>query len=439
MLVFKGGSFLRQRLALSTITGQPILINDIRADDTLNPGLNDSETSLLHLLDLVTDGSKIKINDTGTTLNYTPGIIIGGGSPEKPLVHECGNGRSLSYYMEFLLMFTPFGRDPLYIRLTGTTDNSGTDHSSDLTRMVTVPLVKRIIPQIGDISLSILKRSVSQDSPGQVLLSVPTVKKIEPVHMDGAVGRFKRIRGVAWLTGSASTQIATKMISKARAIMNKFIPDVWIYFDKPRKESLQDDAEATGFGVTLVAESIKGVIKGSDCSCIPSQSDVQKMLNIPVECAEEAATASGPEEDRPQTPDPDSGCSEDESEGSPGLQEDASSSIREMSRSEEFTSLTEWEKVGWLAATRLLLEIDSQSMVDTSHQVYPLLFMSLSQDTAVSRLRLSKLAPMTIQFMRDLKKFTNVEFAIKEDAENGAFVTLSCTGIGFSNFARRAA
>lgn len=432
MIVFRGGSFLRQRLALSTITGQPIVIKDIRVDDTLNPGLNDSETSMLHLLDSVTDGSKIKINDTGTTLNYTPGIIIGGGSSEKPLVHECHPGRSLSYYMEFLLMFIPLGRDPLYIKLTGTTDNSGIDHSSDLTRMVTIPLVKKLIPQIGEPSLSILRRSVSKNSPGHVLLTIPTVRKIEPIVMDGVVGRFKRIRGVAWLTGSASTQVATKMISKARAIMNRFIPDVWIYFDKPRKESLQSDAETTGFGLTLVAESIKGVIKGSDCSCTPSLSDVQKMLNIPIEFAEEEV-ASDPEGDERQVSD------SDEEDDSPGLQDKAPCSIREMSHSEEFTSLTEWEKVGWLAATRLLLEIDSQSVVDTSHQVYPLLFMSLSQDTAISKLRLSKLAPVTIQFMRDLKEFTNVEFTIKEDVEDGKFVTLSCTGIGLSNFARRAA
>ncbi|KAJ1612016.1 RNA 3'-Terminal Phosphate Cyclase-like protein [Cryptosporidium canis] len=438
MLVFKGGNFLRQRLALSTITGQPITIKEIRADDTLNPGLNDSETSLLHLLDCVTDGSKIKINDTGTTLNYTPGIIIGGGSSEKPLIHECHPSRSLSYYMEFLLMFIPFGRDSLCIKLTGTTDNSGTDHSSDLIRMVTIPLLKKIIPQIGEISLNILRRGVSQDFPGQVLLTIPVVKKIEPIIMDGAVGRIKRIRGIAWITGSASAQIATKMISKARAIMNRFIPDVWIYFDKPKKDAPQGNSEATGFGITLVAESIKGAIKGSDGSCIPSLSDVQKMLNIPIESVDDES-ASNPERDEDLASDADSNSSSCEDDDCPESQRGISESIQAIQNSDEFVNLTEWEKIGWLTATRLLLEIGSESIVDTSHQIYPLLFMSLSQDTATSKLKLSKLAPMTIQFMRDLKTFTNVEFTIKEDIEGGMFVTLSCTGIGFSNFARRAA
>ncbi|OII73797.1 uncharacterized protein cubi_03594 [Cryptosporidium ubiquitum] len=438
MLVFKGGNFLRQRLALSTITGKPIVIKDIRADDTLNPGLNDSETSLLHLLDSVTDGSKIKINDTGTTLNYTPGIIINGGSSEKPLIHECHPSRSLSYYMEFLLMFAIFGRDPLCIKLIGTTDNSGTDHSSDLIRMVTIPVIKKIIPQIGDISLSIIKRSVSENSLGQVILNVPIVKKIEPISMDGPIGRIKRIRGIAWYTGSASAQIAIKMISKARGIMNKFIPDVWIYFDKPKKDSLQSNEEMTGFGMTLVAESIKGAIKGSDCSCIPSLSDVQKMLNIPIELTEEERTLNSENSNENQMSDLSSGSS-DEDDNYGGLNKQTSNSLEEIQNNEEFENLTDWEKIGWLTATRLLLEIDSHSIVDTSHQIYPLLFMSLSQDTAISKLKLSKLAPMTIQFMRDLKTFTNVEFAMKEDIEDGMFITLSCTGIGFSNFARKAA
>lgn len=437
MLVFEGGNFLRQRLALSTITGKPIIIKNIRADDTLNPGLNDSETSLLHLLDSVTDGSKIKINDTGTTLNYSPGIIIGGGSSDKPLIHECHPSRSLSYYMEFLLMLSPFGRDPLYIKLIGTTDYSGIDHSSDLIRMVTVPLIKKIVPQIGDVSLSIIKRSVSQDSLGQVLLSVPIIRKIEPILMDGPVGRIKRIRGVAWYTGSVSAQIAIKMISKARGIMNKFIPDVWIYFDKPKKDFPQSNEEIAGFGMTLVAESIKGVIKGSDCSCIPSLSNVQKMLDIPIESNEEE-TLNSKNNYEHQTSDLISGSSDGVDNCSDSSNE-ISSSLREIQNNQEFEGLTEWEKIGWLTATRLLLEIDSHSIVDTSHQIYPLLFMSLSQDTAISKLRLSKLAPMTIQFMRDLKTFTNVEFAIKEDVENGMFITLSCTGIGFSNFARKAA
>ncbi|KAF7455718.1 RCL1 protein [Cryptosporidium felis] len=438
MLIFRGGSFLRQRLALSTITGQPIVVKEIRADDTLNPGLNDSETSLLHLLDFVTDGSKIKINDTGTTLSYTPGIIIGGGSPEKPLVHQCHPSRALSYYMEFLLMIIPFGRDPLHIKLSGRTDNSGVDHSADLVKMVTIPLINKLLPRIGEITLGISRRSVSQDSFGEILLGIPIIQKIDPITMDGPVGRIKRVRGVAWYTGSASAQVVVKMISKARGIMNRFIPDVWIYFDKPKKENSQFKEELTGFGITLVAESIKGAIKGSDSSCIPSLSDLKSLLKFPREGDDqEELLPSRPNSDdnTDVMSDVSSGNYTDSSENNTEF----SNSVQEIQNSGEFDELTEWEKVGWLAATRLLLEIESQSIVDTSHQIYPLLFMSLSQDSAISKLKLSKLSPMTIQFMRDLKTFTNVEFAVKEDVDNGSHVILSCTGIGFSNFARRAA
>ncbi|KAH8740619.1 RNA Terminal Phosphate Cyclase-like protein [Cryptosporidium ryanae] len=437
MLVFKGGGFLRQRLALSTISGKPIVIKDIRSDDTLCPGLNESETSLLHLLDCITNGSKIRINDTGTTVNYAPGIIIGGGTPDKPLVHNCHPSRGLSYYVEFLLLLALFGRDPLHIRLTGVTDKSGVDHSIDLVKMVTIPLFQKMIPQMGEAAVSVLKRSVHDDSLGIVYLNIPIIKKIDPIIMDGQIGKVKRVRGVAWYTGSASSQVALKMITKARGVMNRFIPDVWIYFDKPKKQDFSAKCESTGFGITLVSETLKGVIKGSDFSCTPSYNSVDDMLAVPFANMNKIYSS-------------DSNLSQENGEETTDVEcESDSSNEKKLTQrsfqgdsdilSEEFLNMNEWEKVGWLAATRLLLEIDSQSMVDTSHQIYPLLFMALSNDTAVSKLRLSKLTPITIQMLRDIRSFINVEFGIKEDEEAGDFITLSCTGIGFSNYARRAA
>ncbi|KAH7647890.1 RNA Terminal Phosphate Cyclase [Cryptosporidium bovis] len=435
MLVFRGGSFLRQRLALSTISGKHMVIRNIRSDDTLLPGLNESETNLLHLLDSITNGGKIRINDTGTTINYTPGIIIGGGTPDRPLVHDCHPSRGLSYYIEFLLLVALFGRDPLHIRLNGLTDKSGIDHSIDMVKMVTIPLFQRMIPQMEEITINILKRSVHDDSPGSVYLNIPTIKKIEPIIMNGPIGRVKRVRGVAWYTGSASSQITIKMITKARGVMNRFIPDVWIYFDKPKKENLFVKDEYVGFGITLVSETLKGIVKGSDFSCTPSNNSVDNMLTIPFEnvCKTHSTNLNlenGEERTNVE-------CYSD----SPNEKEVSEDNLQKDSYilSDEFTKMNEWEKVGWLAATRLLLEIDSNSVVDTSHQIYPLLFMALSKDTAVSKLRLSKLTPITIQMLRDIKSFINVEFGINEDEETGDFITLSCTGIGFSNYARRAA
>lgn len=64
MLRFRGAQCFRQRLVCATITGRPIRIDDIRADDQ-SPGLRDYEASLLRLLEKVTNGCIIEINETG--------------------------------------------------------------------------------------------------------------------------------------------------------------------------------------------------------------------------------------------------------------------------------------------------------------------------------------------------------------------------------------
>ncbi|KAG0448180.1 hypothetical protein HPP92_027953 [Vanilla planifolia] len=50
----KGSQFLRQRLLHSTLTATPIIIKDIRAEDT-SPGLRLYEISLLRLLEKISD------------------------------------------------------------------------------------------------------------------------------------------------------------------------------------------------------------------------------------------------------------------------------------------------------------------------------------------------------------------------------------------------
>src|ERR1700730_1736322 len=68
---------LTQRLVLSTLTGRPIHISQIRSSSPTNPGLAPHEISFLRLLDSITNGSAMQISYTGTTLTYMPGLITG--------------------------------------------------------------------------------------------------------------------------------------------------------------------------------------------------------------------------------------------------------------------------------------------------------------------------------------------------------------------------
>jgi RNA 3'-terminal phosphate cyclase len=73
VLEYEGSNFLRLRLVLATLSGKPIRIRNIRAKSTM-PGLTESEASLIRLFDKITNGSKLEVNETGTSLYYQPGM-----------------------------------------------------------------------------------------------------------------------------------------------------------------------------------------------------------------------------------------------------------------------------------------------------------------------------------------------------------------------------
>ena len=73
-----GATQFRLRLVVSLLSHKPLLIRNIRADDIENPGLKDYEASFLRLIDNMTNGSKMEINNTGTQLKFHPGVLLGG-------------------------------------------------------------------------------------------------------------------------------------------------------------------------------------------------------------------------------------------------------------------------------------------------------------------------------------------------------------------------
>jgi RNA 3'-terminal phosphate cyclase-like protein len=64
MLRFKGSQSFRQRLVCATLSGRQIRIDDIRVADE-NPGLRDFEACFLRLLEKLTNGCSVEINETG--------------------------------------------------------------------------------------------------------------------------------------------------------------------------------------------------------------------------------------------------------------------------------------------------------------------------------------------------------------------------------------
>merc|ERR1712232_660595 len=270
------------------------------------------------------------------------------------------------------------GKRPLSIRLRGVT-NGGPDITCDTFRTATLPLLAKF--GISDaLIFKITKRGALPGGGGEVTLSCPTLKKIDPVEFLDE-GKVKRVRGVAYTT-RVSPQFAARMVDAARGVLNDYLPDVWIYTDHAKGAAC---GESPGYGISLVAETISRTLKSAD-----------------------ACAAIG----------------EDQDHNSSSSNQDA----------EELGSP---EEVGRAAASRLLAEIDLDGVVDTAHQAMILYFLCLSEETKPARVRLSKLSPSAAQMLRHIRDFLGVAFQIREDHGDRDTVVLSCLGAGVSNIARR--
>jgi len=255
MLRFEGAAQFRQRIVLSTLSGRPIRIDKIReaegTDASQPSGLQDFEGNFLRLLEKFVNGCEIRINETATTLRYTPGIIIGG-----EITHDCGTSRGIGYFVQPLLMLAPFAKQSLEATLTGVT-NEQYDVGTDLLRTITLPMLRHF--GLPDASLRIIRRGAPPKGGGELQLSVPVVRELNAVELTEQ-GRFKRVRGVAY-GSKVSPQLANRMVEATRGVLNNYLPDVWVYTDLYKGKASGNSA---GFALSLVAESTSGSLLGAE-------------------------------------------------------------------------------------------------------------------------------------------------------------------------------
>ncbi|CDH54147.1 18s rrna biogenesis protein [Lichtheimia corymbifera JMRC:FSU:9682] len=247
LLKFEGHNYLRQRLILATLSGKVVRIDKIRSDDH-DPGIRDHEANFLRLLEKVTNGSTIEINYTGTSVLYKPGAIQGG-----RIEHDCGTDRSISYYLEPMIALAPFSKKPFMLILRGiTTDHI--DNSVDIIRTVLLPQLKRFGIE-EHVELKITKRGAPPLGGGEIVFNCCSVRQLKPVQYIDE-GRIKRIRGIAYCT-RVSPQTANRMVESARSLLNRYIPDVYIYTDVYKGA---ESGKSPGFALSLVAESTTGAL-----------------------------------------------------------------------------------------------------------------------------------------------------------------------------------
>ncbi|XP_029469463.1 RNA 3'-terminal phosphate cyclase-like protein isoform X2 [Rhinatrema bivittatum] len=209
-------------------------------------------------MDKITNGSRIEINETGTTLYYQPGLLFGGS-----LEHDCSPERAIGYYLESLLCLAPFMKHPLKIVLRGVT-NDQMDPSVDTLKAAALPLLKKFGIDGEQLDLKIVRRGMPPGGGGEVLFSCPIRKFLRPIQLTDP-GKIKRIRGVAYSV-RVSPQITNRIVDSARSILNKFLPDIYIYTDHLKGAN---SGKSPGFGLSLIAETTEGSFLSAELASNP--------------------------------------------------------------------------------------------------------------------------------------------------------------------------
>ena len=378
VLSFQGAKNLRQKLVYATLAGKTLRVDGIRETDE-RPGLQPHEASLLRLIEKVTNGSVVEISETGTSLRYVPGIVVGGAN----LQHDCGKFRAIGYFLEPLVLLALFGKKPLSITLRGIT-NDDIDPSVDCWRSVTLLLLREF--GIGEddlqkpIQLRVNKRGMRPIGGGEVYLHCPTVKKVRSIRMLDE-GMIKRVRGIAY-SAHTPPHMTSRMVDGARGVLNKLLADVYIFTDHM---SGAKAGHSPGYGIALIGESTTGsrIYMESSCS------------------------------------------------GSKGKGKNAASNGESNIEDVEKLQLVP-ETVGEKTAKLLLEEIKRGGYVDGSHQALALSLCAMSSQDEISQVRTGPLTPHSVETLRLIEAFFKVKFKIAPEQQSRTLF-LSCIGAGITN------
>ena len=207
-LRYTGCAHFRQRLALATLSGRRVVITGIRARDD-SPGLRDYEATFLRLLDKLTNGSAIEINETGTSLRYSPGFLLGGA-----VEHDCGTARSVGWFLEGVLPLAPFGKKALVLALQGVT-NDDVDFCVDTLKYLHLPAMGHFGVREG-LELELVRRGCAPGGGGEVRLACPAVRELKAINFVEE-GFVKRVRGVAYAC-RVSPLVVNRVVDGARCV-----------------------------------------------------------------------------------------------------------------------------------------------------------------------------------------------------------------------------
>lgn len=125
----------------------------------------------------MTNGTKVEISRTGTQVIFRPGMITGG------VVNlDCGTERCISYFLEPLLLLSPFCKVPMVIKLKGVTNAPG-EISVDGMKASWLKVYNKFVLNDEKLDIKIQARGLKPEGGGVVVFTAPIVKTLRPVKV----------------------------------------------------------------------------------------------------------------------------------------------------------------------------------------------------------------------------------------------------------------
>lgn len=374
-VVLKTSNQFRTRLVCSVLSLHPVVMTGIREDEE-EPGLNESELCFARCVALACHGSKLVINETGTRVTFTPGMLSGG----KVVVDDVHPEVNLGWIVEGFLPLTPFFKAPLRLELAGgLTDEEGEVGINHL-RNVSLKLLQKFTGDAG--LLECRTRGFSPDAGGAITLTCPTVRKHLqiPTDLDSSQLRVLKIRGTAQAS-RVNPQLANRLATASRSKLEEFATDVFINTDC-RSSRTKDCGASPGYSLSVWAEFV----------------DPKQLKEKHVDLVR-AVTVLGA-----------SGCYSAESKETP-------------------------EALAVRVSNLLLDQIAHRGCVDAMDQTLLLLLMACCPEQIIKANVGKTLAPHAVQALRVIKQFLGVKFHLAVDPSTD-LVHVSCLGNGVGNIAR---
>jgi len=218
-----GGSLMRVALAVSTLTGKPFRIENVRAGRP-QPGLKPQHLTGITALKEIS-GAKSDDVEIGTTeLWFQPGKVKGGN-----YTIDIGTAGSITLLLQAIVLPCIFAPSKVTLTIKGGTCGKW-QASVDYLKELLIPHLQRFVKKI---DLRIIKRGYYPKGGGEIILEIsPKYKSLENLQDDdnnnlGDVisiieqGKLEQIRGVLNLSQTlAEKQIDERIVNAAKSSLS---------------------------------------------------------------------------------------------------------------------------------------------------------------------------------------------------------------------------